>query len=99
MSRGAMLRYTEDEYASRRRSPSGYVDVPVVVERPVNKAATLASKARDGWPVFEAMLRANKLPAPQYEFRFSAERKWRFDIAFPAERIAIECDGGIYSDG
>lgn len=64
--------------------------------RLANTDATMASKAREGWPVFEAMLRANKLPAPQYEFRFDAVRKWRFDIAFPQYRIAIEVDGGSW---
>jgi hypothetical protein len=49
--------------------------------------------------VFEAMLRANKLPAPCYGFRFHAERKWRFDMAFPDHRIALEVDGGIWRKG
>lgn len=48
------------------------------------------------WPVFEAMLRTNKLPAPCYGFRFHAERKWRFDMAFPDHRVALEVDGGIW---
>jgi very-short-patch-repair endonuclease len=51
------------------------------------------------WPVFEAMLRAAKLPAPHYEFRFNAERKWRFDVAFPDHRIAVEIDGGVWRSG
>lgn len=47
---------------------------------------------------FEAMLRGAKLPAPQYEFQFNAARKWRFDIAFAKQRIAIEVDGGIWRE-
>lgn len=32
------------------------------------------------------------------EFRF-CERKWRFDWAFPADKIAVECNGGVWTQG
>lgn len=34
-----------------------------------------------------------------FEYRFFATRKWRFDIAWPRHRIAIEIDGGLYING
>lgn len=33
------------------------------------------------------------------EHRFHDRRKWRFDIAFPAVKLAIEIDGGLFIDG
>jgi very-short-patch-repair endonuclease len=33
------------------------------------------------------------------EYRFSPDRRWRFDFAHPATRIAIELDGGTWSGG
>lgn len=33
------------------------------------------------------------------EFRFHPVRQWRFDLAWPTQRVAAECDGGIYSGG
>lgn len=33
-------------------------------------------------------------PVPEY--RFCPERKWRFDWAFPEERIAIEIEGNAW---
>lgn len=30
------------------------------------------------------------------EFRFDESRKWRFDFAWPAQKIAVEFEGGIY---
>lgn len=35
----------------------------------------------------------------QREFRFHPVRRWRFDIAMPRLRLAIECDGGLYIRG
>lgn len=33
------------------------------------------------------------------EWRFSTERRWRFDYAMPELKIAIEIDGGIFTGG
>lgn len=33
------------------------------------------------------------------EFRFHPVRKWRFDYAFPSLKIAIEIDGGVWTQG
>ena len=37
----------------------------------------------------------------EFEYRFAqdAGRRWRSDIAFPAVRVAIEIDGGLWSYG
>lgn len=39
------------------------------------------------------------LPEPVPEFVFHPTRKWRFDFAFVAERLALEIDGGVFMDG
>ena len=31
---------------------------------------------------------------PMAEYKFHPERRWRFDYAFPAQRLAVEFDGG-----
>ena len=36
---------------------------------------------------------------PIREYEFSEDRKWRFDFYFPGYRIAVEIDGGIYTNG
>ena len=39
------------------------------------------------------------LPKPELEFVFHPERKWRFDFAWPASKLYLEADGGIWIGG
>jgi len=39
------------------------------------------------------------LPRPEMEYRFLANRKYRFDFAWSEAKIALEIEGGIYSRG
>jgi very-short-patch-repair endonuclease len=51
----------------------------------------------------EAMLglhiRTAGLPAPTPEYVFHPSRKWRFDFAWPDRRLAVECEGGVFTGG
>lgn len=49
--------------------------------------------------LFPAACVAAGLPVPVKEHRFHAVRKWRFDYAWPAQRIALEVEGGIWTRG
>lgn len=44
-------------------------------------------------------VRAVGLPDPVLEHRFHPSRRWRFDLAWPAQRVAVEVDGGTFSGG
>lgn len=44
-------------------------------------------------------IRAVGLPEPAREYRFHPVRRWRFDYAYPAERLGIECEGGTWARG
>jgi len=39
------------------------------------------------------------IPDPTPELRFHSERAWRFDLAWPQERVAAEVHGGEWSRG
>ena len=41
-------------------------------------------------------IRAAKLPEPEREVRFHPQRRWRFDFAWPARRVALEVEGGTW---
>jgi hypothetical protein len=52
-----------------------------------------------GDPLFLALLKRAKLPAPVIEHRFAPPRRWRFDYAFPDAKVALEVDGGVWTRG
>ena len=45
------------------------------------------------------LLKMHGLPEPETEYRFHPERKWRFDLCFPAHKLAVEVDGGVFIAG
>lgn len=41
-------------------------------------------------------LRVNSMAPPVTEHRFHPKRKWRFDMAWPEIKLAVEIEGGIH---
>lgn len=48
---------------------------------------------------FAFLCRAEKLPQPVPEYKFHPTRKWRFDYAWPEQKIALEIEGGVWTGG
>lgn len=46
-----------------------------------------------------AQLAAARVPAAEREHRFAPPRRWRFDFAWPAAKVAVEVEGGLYTLG
>lgn len=46
-----------------------------------------------------AIWESQNIPTPVPEYRFSLNRKWRIDYAWPEYQIAMEIEGGIYIGG
>lgn len=44
-------------------------------------------------------LRINDMPTPAPEYKFHPRRRWRFDMAWPDEMLAVEIEGGVWSGG
>lgn len=49
--------------------------------------------------MFIGYCKSQGLPEPVAEHRFHQERRFRFDYAFLSEKIALEVEGGIFSNG
>jgi hypothetical protein len=45
---------------------------------------------------FDVQCSFARLPTPTAEFRFHPERRWRFDWAWPAQKLALEVNGGAF---
>lgn len=41
-------------------------------------------------------LEATGLPSPTLEYRFAPPRRWRFDLAWPTYKLAVEVDGMVH---
>jgi len=48
---------------------------------------------------FEQLLKANGIPLGVAEYHFHPTRRWRFDRAWPKQRVAVELEGGIWGRG
>lgn len=46
-----------------------------------------------------AQIRAAGIPPPEREVVFAPPRRWRADFAWPAHRVIVEVEGGIWSRG
>jgi very-short-patch-repair endonuclease len=49
--------------------------------------------------VFFALVKRARLPEPVTEHRFHPTRKHRMDFAWPAHKLALEVEGGVWSGG
>lgn len=63
------------------------------------KAEAAAAKRKERDDRFVASLVAGGLPEPVREYRFHPTRRWRFDFAWPEQKVALEVDGGVWTGG
>jgi hypothetical protein len=49
--------------------------------------------------IFSALCSEMDIPTPVCEMRFAEPRRWRFDYAWPHLKVALEVEGGIWTNG
>jgi hypothetical protein len=49
--------------------------------------------------IFLRLLAERKLPAPVAEYQFAKPRKWRADFCWIDQKVILEVNGGIFSQG
>lgn len=59
------------------------------------------AKARSSYnpTIVNAWLKEQGIPCPMYELTFALPRKWRFDLCWPHQMLALEVQGGIFAGG
>lgn len=45
------------------------------------------------------LLKVEGLPEPSCEVTFHPTRRWRFDFAYLERKVAVEVEGGLYTNG
>jgi len=63
------------------------------------KSVTHALNIARGAALAEAVVRTAGIPGACLEHRFHPTRKWRFDAAWPALKLAVEVEGGAFVAG
>lgn len=51
------------------------------------------------YDTFTSLITAAGLPESVPEYRFHPTRRWRFDLAWPDEMLALEIEGGVWTAG
>lgn len=49
--------------------------------------------------IFAAVCKSEGFPEPFFEYRFHPIRRWRFDVAWPVSRMALEWEGIVWYGG
>ena len=73
--------------------------IPQKLRRASRAANVAAATNKDTSDMFTLFCLSQLGREPVREYRFHPVRKWRFDYAFPDLKIAIECDGGVWTGG
>jgi len=67
----------------------------------LRKQAQAAARedARREYERFAHWCMVHHIPRPEPEHLFASPRRWRFDYAWPALRVALEIDGAVWTQG
>ena len=60
------------------------------------KLKTLFCNGSELEAVFRLQIEDTRLSTPVTEYRFHLKRKWRFDFAWPDQKLAVEIEGGTF---
>jgi hypothetical protein len=88
--------------AQERRAAQRIGNVEIIGGCATRKGAPVRTPAAvEPPPVYHlvGLCRGMGLPEPVPEYRFHPGRRWRFDYAWPLVKLALEIDGGVWTQG
>ncbi|CAB4145100.1 hypothetical protein UFOVP891_22 [uncultured Caudovirales phage] len=95
-----MIRFTEKQLLDRAKRLK--VATAVLKNKRIKDAVVVKksrSKTSSGEQLFADQLRDTKIFGWQCEYQFHCTRRWRLDFAWPEKLIAVEIEGGIWTNG
>lgn len=100
MVKRGSLRWDESAFADHSAKRARWNQRPKAdaVPAPSPSAARTDAASRAPYPLV-ALCRDAGLPEPVPEYRFHPRRKWRADYAWPLQRVIVEVEGGIWTQG
>ena len=75
---------------------SGYPDMTSIQSIDLSEYRQIFSGSHLEQRLFNEILATSHLLVPVREYRFSPDRRWRFDFAWPCSMVAVEVEGGTY---
>ena len=73
------------------RAPKDSMSKPIYIKKP---------KVKIDYPnILLVEILKSGIPIPIKEYRFHPVRRWRFDLAWKEEKLAVEIEGGIWQYG
>jgi hypothetical protein len=90
--------YVAEQRKANERA-NATADAIKLAPQPPKRAKAPRKGHATAYPGVPALFRACGLPEPVSECPFTPLRGWRFDFAWPALRIALEVDGGLFTGG
>ena len=79
---------------SRKQAKALGLEIPDNYRRSAKTTVTNTAAA-----AFDAACQAHGLPIPVHEYVFCEGRKWRFDYCWPDFDLALEVEGGAFTQG
>lgn len=84
--------------AKRKASTQGFRSRhPVAVG--AGKSWPKRSVGSVGENLLDVLLKAERISGYDREYQFHPTRRWRFDFAWPLKMVAVEIEGGVWSNG
>lgn len=105
LSHAAIVRYLVQTFGvPQHKAERAAAEYAEPAPKPRTKRVVIGRKVFDfAATKFKLLCKVSGLPIPVTEHYFALElsppRQWRFDFAWPEEKIALEVEGGIYSGG
>ena len=86
------------EKMSKKKSVYAFIKTPDAENKPASvarKPSAASERGKDTQALLEVQIRAVGLSGGgAREYIFHPTRKWRFDLAWPESKVAVEIDGG-----